>query len=428
MGTSVNSAATGSTGANGSLLSGARIFRPQVIATGGALANATWGGSSRYDNRVEARHKYRMGRQGATAIQLGFSGFYINSNGEQLFTGDLDIEAAFESVSPVYYANAFFDGKRLGNLPIGAAYVLSDPIGVYVPAGSAGDFLIRHGHSSTNGNVTLPGGSTPSPTGGISQLSQSDTSQIAGTGAMSTPSGGTTIGGPKAVLILGKPDAPMVSVAYLTDSIGDGTGDTATSDGVIGFAARGLEGVNGYLVPSLKQTVGSWTFAKSTIDYAPRLRAQWEMVTHLMCALGTNDIASATSLSSMQAYATAVWQAAKRTIGPYGKPLQVAQALIMPRTTSTDSWATAGNQTPVAGFTTGGVRDQFNAWVKAQVGQGLLDAAIDVNQYVEDQAHPGCWITTGSANYPTTDGIHPSTAVHILAAQAVNSWAAAQNP
>src|SRR5262249_9148167 len=114
--------------------------------------------------------------------------------------------------------------------------------------------------------------------------------------------------------------------------------------------------------------------------------------------------------------------------GPYGKPLKVAQSLIMPRTTSSDSWATAANQTSVSGFGVGELRDQFNAWVLTQVGGGLLDVVIDPNPYVEDQSHPSKWISNNSANYPTTDGVHPSSALHILAAQAVNSWALTITP
>ena len=52
-----------------------------------------------------------------------------------------------------------------------------------------------------------------------------------------------------------------------------------------------------------------------------------------------------------------------------------------------------------------------------------LDAVIDANVCVEDPANPGKWVTTGAANYPTTDGTHPSPALHLLASQLVRAWA-----
>src|SRR5262249_45936265 len=68
-------------------------------------------------------------------------------------------------------------------------------------------------------------------------------------------------------------------------------------------------------------------------------RAIWQYATHLLTDLGSNDCASGTSLANMQAYAVAIWQGAKRIIGPYGKPLQVAHSLMMPRTTSNQELA-----------------------------------------------------------------------------------------
>ena len=94
-------------------------------------------------------------------------------------------------------------------------------------------------------------------------------------------------------------------------------------------------------------------------------------------------------------------------------------------------WFDAANQTPLsAAFAPGRVRDQFNAWLKSIVGQVIapygkvfLDAVVDVNPYAEDQSNPGCWVSNGTPGHPTQEGLHPTTPIHILTAQAVNTWA-----
>ncbi len=401
----------------------ALVRKPQVVATSCSLHNSSWGNGAggRSDTRIDNRVLYNIaGNQPITQLQVAAMGFALNPTGEQIFTTDLTYEAAVEILSPASYERAFLSNTALTTVPNGIPYILSPPLMYDFAPGSS--FYLRQSYSVAATTSTFPAGSLGGPSGSAGYVSAAASSQVAGTGAYTNPSGGASFGGPKTV-VLGIPAAPMPAVAFVGDSIADGNNDTIDSNGNIGFIMRGLWNVGGKPMASLKQTMGSWTYGKCTIDTSPRLRAFWPFVTHVLFELGTNDIAAAVTLPTLQGYALQNWQAAKRVIGPYGKPLQVAQSLIMPRTTSTDSWATPGNQTPAAGFTIGGVRDQFNAWVKTQVGQGLLDAVIDPNQYVEDQLNPGKWLTNGSANYPSTDGVHPSTALHILAAQAVNSWA-----
>ena len=80
---------------------------------------------------------------------------------------------------------------------------------------------------------------------------------------------------------------------------------------------------------------------------------------------------------------------------------KVYMCTICPRTTSTDSFATVENQTPVAGFEFGGVRDQVNTWMQTST---LFDGIIDIRSVVESK---GVWVPSG-----TTDGIHPTSEIH----------------
>jgi lysophospholipase L1-like esterase len=487
----------------------------QYIASGAALPNSLWGGGpgsggTAY-NQIQSRAGYFMGKASTNVIVIGMVGYTFEPGiGDSVYGNSVSLEAAIELSSPVSYQTCDFGGQAIANVPNGSPGVLSDRLGIFIPGD--GEFFVRHGeYSASGGSNVLPGCDQAGPAGTAGLTSQNAPSQIQATGAIS----GANISGTKIPILLGIPNTPQVAVCIFGDSIADGTGDTPTANGDSGFIARGLVSVNGHRAVCAKQTVGSQSFSTTTVQQCYRSRGLWRYFTQLVCEMGTNDIASATTLSAMQTYATNVWTAAKNTIGPYGKPLQVAQTLIMPRTQSkqylntaaiasggtgypvsstfnvtlsggtlnggasastvnvtTNSsgvvttvnsvannggyaygaapatpnsptgstgtglsltltfggWTSASDQTPFAGFTVGGVRDQFNTWVKTQVGGGVLDAYIDVNQYVEDQANPGCWLTNGTINYPSVDGVHPTQALHILAAQAVNTWALIQNP
>lgn len=406
-------------------------LKPQIVTTRNSLFNSIRQGtaSGRTDVRIENRQKYYVGNQAVSQLRVGQVGYYVknDSTGEQSIGNDFTWETALEITSPALASELFTYGT---NLPVILAtkknpLSISDTaMGIDIAAG--GNLFVRQAVSVATNTLFIPTSSQAAPASDTGWISPSTNSQVNTTGAMVDPGSGSSFGGPQTIL-LGVPAAPMAAVCILGDSIADGTGDSVDTFGNLGFIARGLNSVNGYPVPWLRQTVGGDKLSQNTLDTAHRKRSLWPYVTHLICQLGTNDVAAA-SLSAMQTNVQAIWQAAKRTIGPYGKPLQVAQCLLMPKTTSTDSWATAANQTPATGFTVGGIRDQFNTWVKSQVGGGLLDAYIDANQYIEDQANPGKFITNGSANYPTTDGTHLTSALHILAAQAVNAWALTVSP
>lgn len=109
-----------------------------------------------------------------------------------------------------------------------------------------------------------------------------------------------------------------------------------------------------------------------------------------------------------------------------GGARRVIVATSLPRTTSSDSWATAGNQSTVAGET---ARTGLNDWIrdtsatgaKAQSG-GLIWMVVDPCSGVEVNAanaltqNGGRWIANAAANYATADGIHPTNASRDLSA------------
>jgi len=407
-------------------------YKPQIVTTRNNLLNALRQGTddARNDIRVQNRQKYYVGSQAVSQLQVGQCGFYLknDSTAEHVLPNDYTWEAAIESITPSTYQQAFAQGIKLPVIQgsAGIPLVLSDPIGLDLAAGSS--FWLRQSILVSTSSQYIPGSTHLAGATDTGWISPAATSQVPGTGDMTLPASGAGFGGPQAI-ILGIPAAPMASVCFVGDSIADGTYDVADATGNYGFFARGLSSVNGYPVPYISQTIGGDQFAVNTYAYAPRKRVFWPYVTHLVISLGTNDIFSNNaSLSTLQTYVTDMLTAAKRTIGPYGKPLQTAVVTLFPRTNSTDSWATAANQTTQTHMDVGGVRTTYNAWLASIAGGDLLDAVIDVNTYVEDPSNPGKWLTNGTANYPTPDGTHPASALHILAAQAVHNWALTITP
>lgn len=397
---------------------GRRAGRLQLVGHRGHQATATWGAGiyGRSDIRSETRMRFRTGPYPATEVRFVFANWW-DASGETDIANPVQVDAALEGAS--WLQPIRFNGAKGVSMPAGAGLLVSDPVSASLDADTL--YYARAGGSVSDSSLPIPSNLAANYAGDDGYVSPAPTSQVYATGALTTPSGGASAGGFGPTAIVGVPTRPHPAIAVQGDSIFNGTGDTSDGIGNAGYGQRGLAAVpwNGgvYQFPYVALTRGGDTLAANQLGGSDRKFGLYRYCTHLLCDLGSNDIANGATLSAMQANAQAIWKLAKDA------GLTTAHCLITPHTTSTDSYATAAHQTPVSGFTVGGVRDQFNAWLKAQAGHGLLDAAIDPNPYVEDAAHPGLWITTGAANYPTADGIHPSAALHAAASAAVRAWA-----
>lgn len=393
--------------------------KPQIVGNGG-MPNNTWGNGAggRTDVMGDSRRLVNVGSSDVSQLQVAFAGFYVASGGglgEADLANDYVATAALELVTPSTYQPAFFGNEASVNVAAGAPLVLSTPIGYALPAGT--QLYVRTGASVDASTKVFPRRSSTTASSG--QIGPSGTvSQVKGTGAI-TGSGGAMgySAGVCQYALIGVPKTPMVSAVLLGDSIWEGAGDsTGDAYGWMGYGARGMNLVP-TPIPFVLQSSGGDFLSKNQSTNGIKKRSMWPYATDLFCELGTNDIATGASLATLQGYCLAIWGAAKRTIGPYGRALRVHQMAILPRTTSTDSWATAANQTPATGFGVGGVRDQLNAWFLEKVADGTIDSVIDCCSAVEDPANHAKWITNGTANYPTSDGVHPSQVMHIAMAQ-----------
>ncbi|MEO8722896.1 MAG: hypothetical protein ABI395_05140, partial [Sphingobium sp.] len=90
---------------------------------------------------------------------------------------------------------------------------------------------------------------------------------------------------------------------------------------------------------------------------------------------------------------------------------------VPPYTDSTDSWASAGNQTQHTGSGSGSNDDLFSQGITSISGidyKTTRDSNRDAGDFFK-------WLTNGAGNYPTTDGKHATTALDTLKAAEVKS-------
>ena len=245
------------------------------------------------------------------------------------------------------------------------------------------------------------------------------------TGPLAAGFGNTTQAwGPS--LITMTPDVATPWVLMAGDSITSGAG---SSDGN-GDAARAFGIYQRLLaknpVPSINWGVPGLT-AQALAGGMGQSRALFQAAfpaggSNIFMPIGTNDYAAGTpsALASVKASIQSAMNWWKNTAGMRHGGL----GTILPRTTSTDSFATEANQTPVnAAFSSGGDVDAHNSQILANTLITNQDWYLDLRSFVQG-TDTRKWKVGGgftqSANGttfpPTADGIHPTKPLMVYAA------------
>lgn len=220
----------------------------------------------------------------------------------------------------------------------------------------------------------------------------------------SIPSSSEYLFGPVAILSA-TPAPPVKTVGLVTDSFG------------FGWPVNAFEGT--YPTAYVSQNGESAFTWLGTAGRSSEVLDSLGGVRTIVEGYGTNDRASGRTAFQIQTNRVAIWQAL-RARWPMTR---VIAYTIAPRTTSTDSWATTTNQTPIAGEPH---RVAVNAWLRD--GAPLLAGAVAATGTTNPAA-----IRAGAAGHPvyavfeladvvesardsgvwavgaTTDGIHPGT-------------------
>jgi lysophospholipase L1-like esterase len=379
-----------------------RVDVPNVAITGGAL-----GGT------VHLRHFNRVAFSRCRVVIPLFYGFFNGSNVVDTdLVGSVQIACSLEYPynSGTRYSFLFSTVRNPSTTSAAAnGYLISDwlDLGFTVPANTAfGTFTF---HAVTSG--VTPYGNVF--TGGASY---NEGAAYSATPQDLTVSGSVTNSnqwamGPMLILTEGV----LPSVALWGDSNAYGTGASSFGDtnGNLGWAAQYVHrcgfGYGKYAVPSERMSGANATNWRRRLEIFGLSNA-----THVLSNYGTNDIrlAIVTTLSAAQNA-----KQAELALYQQSRPgVQCYTALILPRTTSTDTWITTLNQTAQTNFAPLGasLREQFNDWLRGRPAGWR--GVIDPNIAAETAQNSGLWVVNGAANYATADGTHPSGAMHSLIA------------
>ena len=134
--------------------------------------------------------------------------------------------------------------------------------------------------------------------------------------------------------------------------------------------------------------------------------------------MGTNDFGSSPSVGSnvtVLANAQTAWSNIKANVVGSTKILRLG---LLQRTSTTDSYATATNQTLTgSGWGAGGAVELFNQAMPGQVTAGNIFAYYRSTSTEDTTISNYLWKANGTAQMTTVDGLHPTSLGHSLIGQ-----------
>jgi hypothetical protein len=384
----------------------------EVVATrpGLAASSAFSSGATNFISNLQSAHN--MIRD-ATTICLYYRNGHHETDNANTLTLRAQVSLGASGAAP--FIPVYFNGFRQITLDAGGA-ILSDPVPVDLLAGTqffvhtmqtagtqqAGEKYIINHNTFLTGEF---GNNTASDQTGVQLAS----------GA---------IGGLMPTYITAGSGAPTrrALMGIYGDSIPDGKHDTNQE----GYVARALKGNYGYVSACLSSEQLS-TFVTAANSF--RRRLLMDGITAAITNYGINDCSGGRTLPQMQAD-VALLTAIMRRAGATA----VTWCTLCPNTTSSDAWATTGNQT-VSAFEA--ARVAFNDWLRTHPAGVGIDYVFDAADVVEANAagaatrNGGRWgVTYASApggGGGSPDGIHPTIAGHLALKTALQAFIVA-NP
>lgn len=311
-----------------------------------------------------------------------------------------------------------FDGQRNVPIPVGEV-VWSDWITLPAPIAAGTRFAVRSGNQgvATGGSPAFTRWPTRLglQTGEGEGFSTSDV--VDATGALVN---GANSAGPDAIIS----DAPVGSpgtLVLLGSSSAFGQGDTAPDGGAYdmatGYLARwaAARGAGFIRIARAGANIGN-ALVEGEGGFSRRARLLREINPRwIVNQMGGNDMTAGTDLATCRSRLTGL-AGLLRAAAPNAA---IVQHTYTPVTTSTDSWATAANQTVAA---SNDVRRQINNDLRAGVLAPVFDGILDPLWTVEDET-TGKWKTVqdaGTTAALTGDGIHLTTYGHQVLAASLN--------
>lgn len=370
----------------------------QIVCTRGAFPTLIENGGGD-KTRFESHIFVDTGESACTGLQLHYAAW----RGRDFEDSTLSI-ADFDLQASIVFNNQFcpmsVGGTTTTPVQAGATQVTTNPAGVYLPPNT--EIKVKTGAIVASAGQSIPAGL--SQTTRIKKVGSTDAaSQIFSRFDINNSSGrvDTTLG-LTPLMITGIPEFRHVAIAGWGDSLMAGVGDSTTNaNGATGWFEHACMNVDGAgrNIPFTNLSKSGDQTNTYDADEAYARFAVLEYVTHVIFGMGNNDIMAGRTLAQMQAAHLEAWAHA-RLFG-----VESGATTLPPRTTSTDGWATVENQTPLANYTTAGIRGQFNAWLFERLAAGALDFIIDINSVAADTTNPD--VFKAGFSY---DGTHWGTA------------------
>lgn len=353
----------------------------QIVCTRGifpTIIEVASGASTRYESHIYVN----TGKEPCTGLQLHYAAWRSRDfEDSTLSIADFSLQAS------VSFNNQFcplsVGGTTTTPVQAGATQVTTNPVGVYLPPNT--EIKVKTGAIVATAGLAIPAGLTQTlRTKKVASIDVA--SQVFSRFDISNAGGRVdTITGLFPLMITGIPANRHVAIAGWGDSLMAGVGDvTNNTNGAMGWFEHSCMNVNG-----AGQNIPFTNLSKSgdqtntyDVDESFARFAVLEYVTHVIFGMGNNDIMAGRTLLRMQTAHLEAWAHAKL----FG--CKVGAVTLTPRTTSTDNWATVANQTPMSGYTTAGIRGQFNAWLVEQWATGVLDFIVDINSVAADTINP----------------------------------------
>jgi lysophospholipase L1-like esterase len=316
-------------------------------------------------------------RFNASAFRFTYANIYNNAGVDAPGPSTITVKASVRMTGGLNFP-VWFNGRRAVTIEPGAV-VTSDPLGINIAKGAT-FFIQTHVSTTVGGQIpfgikTRSGDSEGKAGGdqvgsGLTASASRCFSPIMVTAVPATP-----LDSP---VILGLGDSNM---AGYNDIVG--TGD---SNGVI---RRAFDGVLSYVnVGVSSASVGT---NDTLVELQYRMNVADTVQAHAALIIeGTNDIQGGASLATMQARYANLWALLAQ------RGLPIYQCTVPPWTTSSDSWATVGNQTVSAYEAT---RVLVNDWLRTVPSP--VTHIFDLADAVESARNSGKW----KAGY-TIDGVH----------------------
>ena len=397
-----------------------------LSARNGALYAVT-NGSTRYAQSI--RRVLRNGKLPLTNIRVRLSNWYIStSTGLPVNTGNrikvnISIASTTSSTPIPLYVNGSRDifienGQTVDAVDISGYVAPANTnlwLFIYATAVDAAGAQLTSGRLPTGRATTLLGGGAAETVAYDGAATDKTTTVGGETTAVAEPA---NLFHPFAVLgeplypqaaaltpaIIGFGDSIMVGRVEVDNFGADSLGNSGWAERWIGNSGAAY----GFINLGVSSTKASQWAAIGSGSYDKLIQALHGIGTHALWSHGVNDVGNYDA-ATLLANETTAASFLKNSLG-----LRSVLNTLTPIQSSSDLWATLGNQSDVVSNTSR--RNAFNALVKAgSYDTSVWSGSIDGGSLVESGS-TGKWLVTGSANGYCGDssgaGVHPTALGH----------------